>query len=185
MKSMIKKQSESRKRISLNTLLTVVAIICAVIAGDGVTAQAEARSRSERYVLDFQDMEVRGGSGHHNVLFLKQTLKEQYPWVDLRDLDLRSVELVAKSRVGKGGAQLRVGEKTSEIYRVDGVPWQFDDAKRYTFDRLRFENPVYDSRGPWQINLKGNFVVRKVILEVDDRAHRRPYPRYYGWYGHR
>ncbi len=127
----------------------------------------------ERFVLDFDDSQIRGHRGEAATIFLKRSLKNQYPWVDLSKVDLRKVVLVAKSKRGRGGASLRVGNNATELYEVAGAPREFSDDHRYTFDRVRFRNPSNDSRGPWQIDFRGNFIVRKVVLEVEDHSWNR------------
>lgn len=137
-----------------------------------MTALAEL----ERYVLDFGDRHIGGRRGQPAILMLKRTLKQQYPWIDTRNLTLRNVILVAKSRVGNGHAQLRVGRRVSDFYRVAGHPKAFKKNHRKTYDRVRLYSPTYNSRGPWQINLSGNFKVRKIVLIAEN--HNR---RYYNW----
>lgn len=145
----------------------------------------QARSSSERYVLDLDDIQLRGHRGEPATIFLKRTLKEQFPGVRIADLDLKKVVLVAKTKKGYGRALLRVGQEWSEDISVSGSSRDFYDSSRYTFDRVKFRNPALGSEGPWQIKLRGNFVVRKIVLVVDNHAqrvtHHRPHFRRY-WY---
>jgi len=137
-----------------------------------------AMASRDRYVVDFDDSNIRGHKGQAATIFLKKSFKDQYPWVDLSNVDIRKVVLVAKSKKGRGGAQLRVGNRVTDMYQVAGSPHSFRDDRRYTFDRIHFRNPSGNSRGPWQIDLIGNLIVRKVVLEVDDRTWRRPHKRW-------
>lgn len=134
----------------------------------------------ERFVLDFGDTVIDGRGRAPATLLLKKTLKDQYPWVNIQNLELKRVILVAKTRRGFGRAALRVGNSWSESYQVAGTAWDFHDSDRYTFDRIHFSSPSPYGNGPWQIDLRGNFVVRKVILVVDDqsrsRSHRPSHP---------
>jgi hypothetical protein len=136
----------------------------------------------ERFVLDFDDSQIRGHRGEAATIFLKKSLKNQYPWLDLSDKDLHRVVLVAKSKRGRGGASLRVGDRMTGMSEVAGRPGTFKNYRRYTFDRVQLRNPSSDSRGPWQIDLKGNFIVRKVVLEMDDLSWRRHNKR---WRNHK
>ncbi len=136
----------------------------------------------ERFVLDFDDSQIRGHRGEAATIFLKKSLKSQYPWLNLSDKDLHKVVLVAKSKRGQGGASLRVGDRVTGLYEVEGRPRTFRDYRRYTFDRVHFNNPSPDSRGPWQIDLKGNFIVRKVVLVMEDRSWHRHNKR---WRNHK
>ena len=131
----------------------------------------------ERYVLDFNDVQIRGNGCEPATIFLRKAFREQYPWVELADMDLRKVVLVAKSKRGKGGAQLRVGEWLTENYTVAGRSVDFRDRRKITFDKVQFHNPSPGSHGAWQIDLRGNFIVRKVVLELENYRWR---DRYYG-----
>ena len=140
-----------------------------------------ALASRERFVLEFNDSQIRGYQGESVTLFLKRSLKQQYPKVEISDMDLLRVVLVAKSKLGKGGAQLRVGDQVTPMYQVDGHPWSFKKNHPKSFDRINFRNPSNTSRGRWQVDLKGNFVVRKVVLVVEDHSRSR---HHMGWRRH-
>lgn len=145
-----------------------------------------AQAARERFVLDFDDAHIRGHQGEPVTIFLRKAFHEQYPRVELRDMDLQKVVLVAKSKRGKGRAHLRVGEWRTDSYAVAGRPVDFRDGRKITFDRVRFHNPSHGSYGPWQIDLQGNFIVRKVVLELDNyRYHHRYYGRKHHYNKHR
>lgn len=133
----------------------------------------------ERYVLDYNDRYFENRRGGETTLMLKRTLKQQYPWVNTRDLKLKNVTLVAKSKVGRGHVQLRVGRRASDFYRISGHPKSFRRDYRKSYDRIRLSNPSRDSRGPWQMNLNGNFNVRKIIIITEDHHHTKR--DYYSW----
>ena len=137
----------------------------------------------ERFVLDFNDSHIRGHKGEPATLFLKKSLKQQYPRAKISNMDLRKVVLFAKSKKGKGGASLRVGDRVTSMYRVNGHPKSFKNERRASFDRVKFRNPSNNSRGPWQVDLDGNFIVRKVVIEVEDHSWSRHHMawRRYQW----
>jgi len=140
-----------------------------------------AMAASKQFVLDFNDRTVIGYENSAATLFLKRSLKQQYPWADVSNMELHKVVVVAKSNHGRGNAQLRVGDRFTAMHRVDGNPYAFRSDRAYSFDRVGFFNPAFDSKGPWQVDLKGNFIVRKVILEVNDHSrprHNRAWIRY-------
>ena len=93
-------------------------------------------------------------------------------------MDLCKVVLIAKSKKGQGGAKLKVGDSTTSMHKVDGHPKSFENDRRASFDRVKFHNPSNNSRGPWQVDLKGNFIARKVVLEVEDHSGSR---HHMGW----
>lgn len=139
----------------------------------------KGRAERERFVLDFGDSHFRGNP----TLFLKRELLNQYPRINIADYRLRRVVLVAKTKVGHGSAQLRVGPEVSPHYRVDGAPRDFHSYHPRSFDRVRIRNPFHDSWGPWQLFLKGNFKVRKIVLVVEKR-YREHYGRSHGKFPH-
>ncbi len=129
---------------------------------------AAASAAREKIILDFDDNYYHAGRGEKATLYLRREVKQQYPGFNLKSMNLEKVVLVAKSRMGYGRAQLRVGENVTREKRIDGNPDQYHDNRRFTFDRAVFHNPSRNSRGRWQIHMRGNFVVRRVILVVND-----------------
>lgn len=171
-------RSKSRAGFSAAWGTFLAAVFFLTILAPGMAGKAWAAK--DRFVLEYNDSHIRSHRGEPATLFLKKALRDQYPWVDVDDLELRRVVLIAKSRHGRGEAQLRVGHRMTDMYQVDGGSGRFHDDRRNTFDRIHFSNPSYDSNGPWQIDMLGNFIVNKVVLEVDNRQHRdrmppRPY----------
>ena len=172
--------SETKSAVEKTTMSVFLAAALLVI----FLVPLNAMASRERFVLDFNDSHIRGHRGEPATLFLKRSLKQQYPHVKISNMDLCKVVLVAKSKKGKGGAKLRVGDRTTSMYRVDGHPGNFKNERRASFDRVKFYNPSNNSRGPWQVDLKGNFIVRKVVLEVEDHSRSRHHRgwRYYSHY---
>ncbi len=143
-----------------NLIIETAASLCLAIAGAGAFAQL---ATADSYDLDFYDEEFNG----ENVLRLKQRLADEYPELDVRELELESVTLVAKTRYGRGQARLIVGQDETRWVRVAGNPGDFDNPSRRTFSHEVFDAPYQaDSRGVWQMELNGNFKVRSVVLNV-------------------
>jgi len=168
------KLAGDKKGTKLFSQLKVLCVALLIL----LTLPMSAMASRERYVIDFDDSHIRGYRGEKATIFLKKSLKAQYPWVRLADLELEKVVLVAKSKKGRGGAGLRVGRWTTDMYGVDGSPRQFHDNGRSTFDRVKFWNPSKNSNGPWQLEVKGNLIVRKVVLMVRDHGRREYYGRW-------
>lgn len=168
----------SRSNCSPASVFFLAAVVFTILFAPGMADKAWAAK--DRFVLDYNASQLRSHRGEPATLLLKKALREQYPWVTIDELELRRVVLIAKSRHGRGEAQLRVGHRATDRYRVTGGPERFRNDRR-SFDRVLFRNPSSDSNGPWQIDLFGDFVVNKVVLEVDHRQYRermppRPYP---------
>ena len=112
-----------------------------------------------KITLDYYGEKFRG----QNTLFLKRKIKQKYPGMNLRNKDLKKVVLFAKSKHGRGQAKLVVGQESSYSETIGGYPEEFHGYGGY--DRIVFENPSWDSHGRWQIKLRGNIKVEKVVIK--------------------
>lgn len=118
-------------------------------------------------------MNNRGLYQGNSTIYLKQMLQNQYG-VMPRNFELERVVLVAKTRQGRGTAALKVGNWTSYPERVNGNPYDFNSNEPYTFDRVRFENNSGRfNDGVWQLLLRGNFKVKRVVVFVKRKGHGR------------
>lgn len=115
---------------------------------------------NERLILEYGDQHL-----NRSVIRLRQELRQAYPHIDLRDMELVRVRMVAKSRHGRGLASLNVGQVFKDEHIVAGSPAEFFDPAPRTFDRFILQNDG-DSRGVWQIDLRGNFIVRRIVAVV-------------------
>jgi hypothetical protein len=158
-------------RVSMSVLPMRVLLFAALMMI--LLAPFNALAARQQFVLNFNDSQLSGDNRQPATLFLKKSLKQQYPWVKIDHMELRRVVLVAKSGIGQGGAQLRVGDRSTALHQVYGHPATFRDYRPYTFDRISFSNPAWNSDGPWHVDLRGNFIVRQVIVEVEN--HPRPH----------
>lgn len=144
--------------------------------GDGIRdhIRDELRNRPgadgrQRLVLHLGDAHYRGD----NTIFLRRELNAQYPHLRLQGADLLRVRVVGKSRHGRGQASLEVGGYEVDRATLGGVPADFHNDVPYTFSRVDLMNN-YDSRGPWQIKLRGNIKVRRVVVIVQTRGGSGP-----------
>ena len=157
------------KKLTLTlTLLSIFALALPSYAQRG-------RTSTEQLVLKLNDAHYRGSS----VIQLKQQIRQQYPRMILRNFKLKRVKLVAKSKQGRGSAELMVGQSSQDRGNIAGSPREFHSSKAYTFDRVALNN--YSGRqGAWQIHLQGNIIVRKVVVVLESEFRdmpRRPGPR--------
>lgn len=129
----------------------------------------QSNVENERFVLDFDNSYFLGKHGGGSTLHLKRVFKQQYPGVDVSDYRLKKLVLLAKTKFGKGEAQLRVGPEVSDVYRVNGRPNRFHDDRKKTFDKVKISNPYSGSWGPWQLQLRGIFKISKVVLVAEKR----------------
>ena len=122
------------------------------------------RVRRGRIVLRMNGREYFG----RNTLYLKRMINRLCDdTLPLGRLRLAGVKLVAKSRMGLGYARLRVGPNEGRRHRIGG--FSRDYGHRGQFDRVMMRNPSRfgNSRGVWQIKLRGNIRVRKVVILLD------------------
>lgn len=139
-----------------------------------ITAPLTCAAQRHRLVIPFDNYRIQGDWGEPATLFLKRELRQRYPKIVVRDLDLRKVVLVARSRHGRGVARLRVGEHVTSPRRVARGGHRHNTSWKSDLYRVRFRNPSLDSRGAWQILLDGRFVINKVVMVVEDRSYRIP-----------
>ena len=122
--------------------------------------------RNRTIELDYNHSHYKG----QNTLFLKNQLKKQYPNIDLSKYRLKSATLFAKTKFGRGTAQLKSGDKFTRKVKVGGRPENF--RKYHHYYRNRFLSPNRHAKGPWQFKLRGNFKVKKVIVELERKRHK-------------
>ena len=144
----------------MKTCLTVVAMMMTLM----VSARAQQNQRLE---IEYGGQIFKGQS----VLFLKQEITKKHPRINFKKWDLKRVVLVAKSARGFGEAHLKVGRDESRIETIDGNRPDFRNQGNY--HRISFRSPGPD-QGKWQIHLKGNIKVKKVIIVAQKKAPRRP-----------
>lgn len=138
-----------------------------LIAFTAALVTLSAYAVEQKVEIAFGDQHLQG----ENTLFLKQELKAQFPGIKLNRLRLERVRLVAKSKQGQGLAKLQVGSESTFAYTVGGSPSSFLSTLPASFDRIDINRPGYDSEGVWQVHLKGNIIVRKVVMFFEEDAH--------------
>ena len=129
-----------------------------------------SQADTQRIVIDMYDQVYQG---RQSVLPLKRLIKRQHPRMNMDNFNLVRVRLVAKSRHGRGQANLVVGRWQSNSQTIGGRPvdWNWDRPR--SFDRIVFHNQVRrDDEKRWQIHMRGNIKVRKVVV-VLEREQRR------------
>lgn len=119
------------------------------------------QNQIETVVINMNQEHSRG----EETLKLKQLIKQQAPQLELSEMELLKVTLVAKSRMGQGRATLNVGQSSNYPALIPGGQREFQSSAAYTFHRVEMKNSL-DSRGAWQIDLKGNIKVSKIIVKL-------------------
>jgi hypothetical protein len=145
----------------------VAALLCVFTLGFTLNAGAQ-QGEIRRLAIDMGDQVYRGES----VIPLKRLIRQQYPRVNFDNWNLLRVRLVAKTRHGRGQASLKVGQWESFSTRVDGRPIDWDWNHPRSWDRVVLENRARrrDQNGRWQVAMRGNFKVRRVVVVGSKKA---------------
>ena len=117
---------------------------------------------SEKITIPLNGVHMKSGQGN-DTLALRQML-QQHQGIATQEYELIAVTLVAKSKQGGGKAQLNVGQSSSPQQTIAGAPNQFQSSGAY--HKMEFDNPKGNSNGAWQIKLKGNIKVQRVVLTI-------------------
>lgn len=149
-------------------LVTVIGSTATASAADlgGIDARRPGRPggpiAQQRLILEMGDAHYRG----QNTIFLKREIKARYPHLRLVNFDIKRVRVVAKSRHGRGQVSLMVGGVEADRATIYGTPQDFHVDRPYTFDRIVMQN-FHRSQGAWQLALRGNIKVRRVVVVVN------------------
>jgi hypothetical protein len=101
-----------------------------------------------------------------NTIFVKREIKSKYPHIDLSKAKLKHILLVAKSKRGRGTAQLKVGHSLGYEETIDGMPSKFLSNMPHTFDKVMLVNDSHFSKGVWQILLEGKIKVKQMVVII-------------------
>jgi len=101
-----------------------------------------------------------------NTIQLKKEIKLQYPHINIQELEVQAVRVVAKSKAGRGEVVLISGQSASYPQTVGGNPRDFDFGGPDSFDKILIQNParVMSHSGILQLELKGNIKLKKVVV---------------------
>ena len=98
-----------------------------------------------------------------STIFLKRELKNM--GYKVRNKKLRKVVLVAKSKRGRGQAELMIGQNYKPAKTIamaqDGFGFQSDRPASYNRIKWRAQG---NTQGPWQIHMRGRIKVKAVIV---------------------
>lgn len=156
----IKGWYKARKQISI---FIIVVLLPFIVPSSGVP------SAVEKIKIDLLPKYSGSFEGEKGTLFLKKMMRRQYPQLDVTSFHLHKVMLLARSKNGRGGAQLRVGPEFSQLHKIRGRTEKFQRKARDLYSWVHIDNPFFKSWGPWQLNLFGKVKVEKIIVVVGKR----------------
>ena len=169
------------KQLAIITVLSLITITQAFSQARGARRGEAPRGGSYGYPAESPY------NGHHQVgqqvfklkfnnqfrgqstIKLKQELKFQNPGFNPSDFELVSIKLVAKSKHGGGEATLAIGQSETYPSRIYGNQYDFHNSSAATFSKVKINNPARDSQGKWQVHLRGNIKVKKVVITVKEK----------------
>ncbi len=137
------------------TTFAMLLLLCQGVAADGL-----------QIVLPFNDVALIPG---HVVRLKAETLRLD-PKFDFNKVELDSVDIVAKSRLGQGRIALRVGNQYSPRKLVPGKKQEYDDPADPTFHTVNIRHYGASSAGLWQLLVVGYIKLRQVVLHLRPRA---------------
>lgn len=130
-----------------------------------VSLMATSAIAGEFFLLEMGDAVLKGNQG--DTIRIKRELRNQHPGENFRKAKLMSVMMVAKSRRGRGSAQLVVGQSTTTSQAVSGGAQIWAGSDQDSFDRVLFKGPANQNGGRWQMTFTGRHKVHQLMVEVD------------------
>lgn len=139
-----------------------VALLVAVAA---VAAPAQA---AERFNLDMNNLRIKNAEGEKRYN-LRAMLKQQHGAFDSERFELRTVRVVAKSRINNAQIRLSINDLDTAPVNVAGTKEKFGDNERSTFGRYELEpaNPAATD-GKWWLKAQGALRIDRVVLFLND-----------------
>lgn len=101
----------------------------------------------------------------NSVIYLKQEIQRAYPRKNLNRANLQMVTLYAKSRAGRGTAELQIDQIPMDRKTIDDSRNFASDALR-TFNEVRLNAVGREDRGSWQVILDGNIKVNRIEVRI-------------------
>lgn len=130
----------------------------------GVLSPVYAETQIQTLELPLGDITLQPGK----VLKLKALALKARPEMDINNVGLLAIEVLAKSQQGKGTLRLRVGNKLTAWTKVAGTLKKFDSNKSGTFSTVKMRSPVTGKGKVWQLLINGYIKIRKIILYTTD-----------------
>jgi len=143
-------------------LLFLLLVCFAADAAAPAGGKQQATTPVKRYPLRLNDILFKP----QEIVRLKLLLKSQFPNVQLNNTRLNEIEVLAKSRQGRGKIALRVGNAISEPHQIPGTIDKFKSTDGDTFRRITIINRASENSGNWQLFIGGYIRIREIVLEV-------------------
>jgi len=120
--------------------------------------------------IDLNDQEYTPGQR----IYLKREIRRENPNLNLNLFQIVNVNMMAKSRSGRGMVELRINNRRQDNRQVNGNPVDYNDWSSYTYDKdILLINRSQES-GPWQIIMNGMIKVRNINIRLSYIGPRTP-----------
>ncbi len=130
----------------------------------GVLSPVYAETQIQTLELPLPDITLQPGK----VLKLKALALKARLEMDINNVGLLAIEVLAKSQQGKGTLRLRVGNKLTAWTKVAGTLKKFDNNESNTFSTIKIRSPEEGKGKVWQLLINGYIKIRKIILYTTD-----------------
>lgn len=90
--------------------------------------------------------------------------------LDINNLNLLAIEILAKSRQGNGTIRLRVGEELTAWTNVAGTQKDFDHSTIDSFSTIKLRSPVMGKGKVWQLIINGYIKIKMITLHTIQEA---------------
>ena len=101
-------------------------------------------------------------------LKLKALALQTNPGLDVDKASLIAVEVLAKSREGKGTLRLRVGNQQTSWAQVAGTVKTFDNNEPASYSSIKIRSPGEGSKKVWQLIINGYIKIHKITLYMTE-----------------
>ncbi len=110
--------------------------------------------------LPLADITLKPGT----TLKLKSLALKINPQIDINNIQLLAIEILAKSQQGKGMLRLRIGNKLSDWQKISGDKQTFNSKQNDSFHTTKVRSPDAGKGKAWQLLINGYIKIRKVTL---------------------
>ena len=132
----------------------------ALLLLSGLSFQAYAEAGINKLELALGDITLKPGTA----LKLKTLALKLNSGLDINKTKLLAIEVLAKSRQGKGTIRLRVGNNFSAWEKVAGVQKEFDNKESGSFSSIKLRSPEEGKGQVWQLLINGHIKIRMITL---------------------
>ena len=126
----------------------------------GLSLQASADAGIDKLELPLGDVTLKPGTA----LKLKALALKLDADLDVNSINLLAIDVLAKSRQGKGTVRLRVGNNLTAWTNVPGTQSTFDSKEAGSYSSIKLRSPEEGKGQLWQLLVNGYIKIKKITL---------------------